>query len=487
MLKARPISFLSLLPYSFPIFLGLGLGFLSSKGNWLFALGLALLLPLTILFSSRPFIGVILWLVLMPLSSALPNPELMYWVIHRILIPFTLCMTLLPRLLNASKLTRFRLGLPEVCIALMIIYIPISLLMSGAATRDPIMKYLDRMMIPFCMYLIIRFSILRSFDLHFLQLTTFFIAVSQSMIGFIALFASHYLPYAWRPILRGYTTGSLQNPNMFASVMGICICFLFHAAMNQKSVLLKYSYIAMCGVSVVGIFLSMERAAWLAGAIILAGLFRLYPKIMLRFLLIATIILIATGEIFFSRYTRLVTDRINNQGTINDRIIVTDAMFQMVQARPFFGWGYETLNNHIGNYYRQVGAAAGNIRFTTSHNTYLTIFTELGLVGFLLYILPLLWLLVVSYRVWRGLIKIEPAKRLMLATLWLAALNIFVISNFMDMRFFPIGLTLWWMNLGLIANLLNQQNEVNHRFSIKKSEHARDVGITLDEFGFVNG
>ncbi|PKN86659.1 MAG: hypothetical protein CVU46_07090 [Chloroflexi bacterium HGW-Chloroflexi-8] len=487
MLKSRQFTFLSLFPYSFPVFLGLGLGFLVARGDWLYALGLALLVPLAILFSSRPFVGVILWLVLMPLSSALPNPEMMYWVIHRGLIPFTLCMTIFPYLINPSKMPHFRMNLPDVCIALLAVYVPISLLLSGMEIRQPLIKYIDRMFIPFCMYLIVRLTVTRLVELQSFQWTAFFIASSQSMISFIAQFAPYYLPYAWRPLLQGYAAGSLINPNLFVIALGFCICILFQAAMDQKSGLVRTIFIAMSGVSVIGIFLSMERAAWLAGALILVGLFWLYPKIMLRFLIISAVLLLFLGELFFSKYASRVADRINNQGTIYDRIVVTDAMFQMIQVKPIFGWGYDSLNNHIENYYRQVGDASGNIRFTTSHNTYLTIFTELGLVGFLLYMLPMLWLLVMSFRVWRGILKIEPTRRFMLATLWLATLNIFVISNFIDMRFFPIGLTLWWLNLGLIANILNRQHEIYDKFSTKISWQAHDETISHDNLGLVNG
>lgn len=434
----------------------MGLGFLIARGDWIFALGMAALPPLAVLFSAHPFTGVILWLVLMPLSSALPNPELMYWAIHRGLIPFTLFMTLLPYLLKHSGQPRLRIGLPEVCIGLMAVYVPISLLLSGTGIRQPLINYADRMLVPFCMYLIVRLSVLRSGELRLLQWTALFIAASQSAIGFISLFAAHYLPYAWRPLLQGYTAGSLLNPNVFAGVLGFCICLLFQAAMDHKSGFVKSIFIITCGVSVIGIFLSMERAAWLAGAVVLLGLFVLYPKIMLRFLFIAAVFLIALGEIFFSKYTTRVADRVGNQGTINDRIVVSDAMLQMIQVKPIFGWGYTTLNNNLENYYRQVGAASSNIGFSTSHNTYLTIATELGVVGFLLYLLPLLWLLAGSLRAWRGSPRMESARWLLLGTLWLGALQSFVISNFMDMRFFPIGLTLWWMNLGLIANLLNQ-------------------------------
>jgi len=483
-LKAKQITLLSILPFSFPIFLGIVLGFLIARGYWFFALGLAALIPLAILFSTKPFIGVILWLILMPLSSALPNPELMYWVLHRLLIPITLFITFLPRLLRGSGQPKFQLGLPEVCIVILIIYIPISLFFSGSISREPIIKYLDRMLIPFCMYLIIRLSALRSSELNLLQWTVLFIVASQCLIGFVSLFASHLLPYAWRPHLQGYIAGSLVNPNVFACVLGFCLCLLIHTTLDHKSGFVKFIFLLASVVCVVCIFLSMERAAWLALVLVLLGFSWLYPKIIWRFLLVAAVFLIVLGEIFFSKYSSRIIGRISNQGTINDRIVVSDAMIQMIQIKPVFGWGYDTLNNHIENYYRQVGAASASIVFTTSHNTYLTIFTELGLVGFLLYMLPMLWLLVVSFRVWRGLKKVEPAKWLILATFWLAALNIFVISNLMDMRFFPIGLTLWWMNLGLIANILERHGVKTNSFFSNPSLNPLGQNLSKLKMGF---
>lgn len=481
MLKARQLTLSQLVTISVPICLGLGLGYLTARGDWHFALGLAALAPLAVLFSSYPFIGVILWLVLMPLSSALPNPELMYWAIHRILVPFSLVMTFLPHLFKGSRLPRFRIGLPEVSIALLAVYVPISLLISGKVMSEPMRNYLDRILIPFCMYLTVRLILLRSTELRLLQWTALFIAASQCIIGFLGLFAAHYLPYAWRPVLHGYAAGSLTNPNVFAGVLGFCICLLFQATMDHKAGIVKSIFIVTCGMSVIGIFFSMERAAWLACMLVLLGLVCLYPKIMLRFLLLVAVFMVTLGGILFSNYAGKVANRLNNQGTIDDRIVVTDAMLQMIQEKPIFGWGYVSLNNHIENYYRTVGAATANIRFTTSHNTFLTIATELGLVGVVFYMLPLLWLLVASLRAWRGLPRMEPARWLRLATFWLAALQYFVIGNFMDMRFFPIGLALWWMNLGLIANLLNQHAEVRERYLSCQVAQKRRQAQLIDQ------
>src|SRR5512142_1506717 len=94
-LKGRRLNLVQLFVFSAPVLLGLILGLMTGRGDWTFAIVIAVLAPLVIIFSERPFIGAILWLILMPLASALPDPELMYWAIHRLMVPFTLCMTLL--------------------------------------------------------------------------------------------------------------------------------------------------------------------------------------------------------------------------------------------------------------------------------------------------------------------------------------------------------------------------------------------------------
>jgi O-antigen ligase len=129
-------------------------------------------------------------------------------------------------------------------------------------------------------------------------------------------------------------------------------------------------------------------------------------------------------------------------------------MAHMVAVKPVFGWGYETLDQNITPFYRRVGDASLATRFVTSHNTYLTVLTELGLVGFLLYLFPVAWWFVLSIRVWPRIPKVGFWSRSLLGSLWLVMLFNFTVSNFMDMRWFPIGLTLWWWVLGLVANMV---------------------------------
>lgn len=104
-------------------------------------------------------------------------------------------------------------------------------------------------------------------------------------------------------------------------------------------------------------FFSMERAAWLALCLVIFGLFWLYPKPMAIFFLVCGILFLIMQGGALSNFIASASSRFSHQQPIYDRIVVTDAMAQMIMEKPIFGWGYETLNANITNYYRWVGEA----------------------------------------------------------------------------------------------------------------------------------
>jgi len=192
---------------------------------------------------------------------------------------------------------------------------------------------------------------------------------------------------------------------------------------------------------------------------------------MVRYSLAIGVFIALLGGILFSTQLGMAVKRLNDKGTVDGRVVVTDAMLQMIREKPILGWGYESLNQRIKDYYRSVGGASVIYGLTTSHNTFLTIFVELGLVGFLFYLLPVVWSLKASY----PFLRHDLRNNYLLAVIWLGALGSFAISNFMDMRFFPIGLTFWWMELGLIANLIQQHSDTHGVGSSYQSLHKRQV------------
>ncbi len=452
--------------FAFGLSIGLGvvLGFLSSKGNWAYALIIALLVPLAIIFSSRPFIGVILWLLFMPLSSALPNPDMMYWLIHRILIPFTLVMSIIPRLVNTSRQPLFRLKLPDISLLMLAAYIPLSLLLTDRLSGDLARQYLDRMLIPILMYFALRFSTLDNRNQKMLEWTAFFAAMIQNVVGIASWIVPSLLPYAWRHNVGYRTAGSLGDPAVFTSLLMFSTVVLIGAAMKRKNDLIRMLYLLISGASFISVFISLERGSWLAGVIVIVSLAIFHGKKFIRLVLVGGFIVLLLSFSLLSNQISMASNRIGEQHPIDDRIVVTDAMIRMIMEKPVLGWGYDSLNLNLANYYRQVGAASIVFGFTTSHNTFLTIFTELGLVGILLYLSPVLWLVIKSFK-WLRSKPIKNPKQNFLITIWISSIQYFIVSNFMDMRFFPIGLTLCWMILGMIANQVNEKDDINNIYS----------------------
>jgi hypothetical protein len=73
----------------------------------------------------------------------------------------------------------------------------------------------------------------------------------------------------------------------------------------------------------------------------------------------------------------------------------------------------------------------------------------------LFYAFPAIWWLVLTIRVLPRMPKTGLYSRSLLIVLWLIVINQIVVSLFIDMRFFPFGLTLWWMTLGLIGTVVS--------------------------------
>lgn len=428
--------------------------YLISQGNWVIAAAVVILIPSAILLSEQPFLGVILWLLVMPFVSVFPRSDLAYWVFYRILPPALLGLAVLSRLLKFRTHPPARIGPPELAMGLLAVMVPGLIILLQPDGNVALIRFGDRMIIPFCMYLVARLAAPRKKEFILLQWVALFIALSQSMIGLFSWVAPQVLPQIWQYLNGLRTTGSLKDPDLYALILTFSAILLLHAAVNQKSGFIRLILFVATGLCAIFAFLSLERAAWLGGVFVTIGLIFLYPKTMFRLLIIGAIVSVILGAGILSTHFTLSANRFSETSPVYDRFVVFDGMAQMFQIKPVLGWGYETLDQNIHHYYRRIGEATLVNRKVTSHNTYLTVLTELGLVGFLLYVFPVVWWFVLSIRIWGRIPKEGYWSRSLLGSLWLVMLFNFTVSNFMDMRWFPIGLTLWWLTLGLIANMV---------------------------------
>jgi O-antigen ligase len=125
----------------------------------------------------------------------------------------------------------------------------------------------------------------------------------------------------------------------------------------------------------------------------------------------------------------------------------------MIAEKPLFGWGYNQHEKYDEQFRDRVLNVARN-REHSSHNTYLLITAEMGLVGLVLYLLPALIWLVRSVSASRHLPWTGYPSRAILVMLWLLLADHFIVGNFTDMiQSTLFNTAMWWLTLGLIANI----------------------------------
>jgi O-antigen ligase len=128
----------------------------------------------------------------------------------------------------------------------------------------------------------------------------------------------------------------------------------------------------------------------------------------------------------------------------------------MFQTKPYFGWGYETFDLYDRQFQERVADMAHDNKDHASHNMYLTLLAEQGLVGLLLFLAPAGWWLVMSIRRWPTTGKSGFWSRKLLLILWLAILSQLLLNSFSNLRV-TYGLGLWWIALALVAHFLRTQ------------------------------
>jgi O-antigen ligase len=128
----------------------------------------------------------------------------------------------------------------------------------------------------------------------------------------------------------------------------------------------------------------------------------------------------------------------------------------MIREKPVFGWGFNNFDYFNEGFKTSVGFIENQSR-STSHNTFLSIFAEMGFIGIFLYMLPVVWWFGVSLITWRRLPNSGWMDRSWLVIFWLFMLFHFTINNFIDMiRFHAFGNVIWWLGLAFIANIVTQ-------------------------------
>jgi O-antigen ligase len=173
------------------------------------------------------------------------------------------------------------------------------------------------------------------------------------------------------------------------------------------------------------------------------------------------------------------SERLNKENTAKNRVVLFYASMNMIEEKPFLGWGYENFNRYKNTFIDRsiVKLNTAEASSITSHNTYLTMMVELGLIAFFLYTIPLIWWLRLTLKIFPHLPRGGVQGRSLLVVYWLIILAYIITANFADQRFSFYGVGLWWLTLGLAASYITQHLPSNQPERLSNSRAVARLKI----------
>jgi len=164
---------------------------------------------------------------------------------------------------------------------------------------------------------------------------------------------------------------------------------------------------------------------------------------------VALLVFVVWGRI---SSTAVYHERLGVTETVQTRDEIQRVSLKLFREKPIFGWGYNTFDQ------AKLTVPDRDPRFDglTSHNTFLTVVDELGLVGLALLLLP--WAVIG----WR---TVSAASRGQVER-WIAGGCVGVAVAYAigaltyDARFFTLVTALPWIMLGLARNLLARRESI---------------------------
>lgn len=448
------------LPHWLPLLLGalfsVAAATLISRGQLIFLVPLAALVPAVILFLRYPFAAVLLWVLVFPFFVQPPfgSGRYLFWLLHRFMIPGALGLVLLSDWLRIHKRPPVHLGRAELAILLFLILLVVNIFLLTANPSRTLTRAYDQLMMPLALYFLVRLSQPTANDWRRLAWVGMVTVIAQSAVGLTSWFAPHLLPEAWLGRAGERTVGTFGNPAVFTSTLILFSLILLHYGLQQTSRLVRIVAVATFSLAYLSVFFSFSRGSWLGATLVLIGMMLLYPRFVLRWSVVAiTTAALLVGTLLSSE-VYYASERLNDQDTAQGRVLGASTALGMIESKPWFGWGFDNYDV----YDEQFKTRALNFATReeqTSHNTFLLITSEMGAVGLLLYLAPTAWLLLLSLHVWRRMPAQGFLSWRLLWLLWLLLLDHFVVSSFMEMIHSNLfGTSIWWMTHGLIASLI---------------------------------
>jgi O-antigen ligase len=255
---------------------------------------------------------------------------------------------------------------------------------------------------------------------------------------------------------QGFDTGSravatLGNPAVLGMLLGVAIaCAVATLAWRRPGRLRGVSWVVLV-ICTPGLLATLTR-----GPIVATALAVLVPLVLVRRTRVLGASVLAVGAVALAflapslQRTEVYQERVAQRETVQTRVALQDWSLRLAAQKPVLGWGYGSFDRVKNtSEFSAEGIPIASVLEATSHDTYLTILVELGLVGLLLLLLPFA---IATLRVIAS--RPHGSDDWLVATSLCSLFVIGLTASTLDYRFFSFAQMLPFVFLGLLRRML---------------------------------
>ncbi len=260
----------------------------------------------------------------------------------------------------------------------------------------------------------------------------------------------------------GTQWGRARGPFVESAAMGrslslilICGAIVTSYSKGFKKILVYLLII----ISVIAIYFTYTRAPWLGfgASMLIIVLFanKLRPQVVSIILIVIFVFLLGLTSKFSFFEGTIFTKR---ESTVNDRIVNYIIAIKMAEANPILGVGYGNFNAKWEDYYQDIDG----IPFTSfdgNHNTYLGILAEVGIIGFIVYVLIFYYMIKMCFYEYNKSKHADDFRRELAIGVIAMTASYLVTGAFADLRFHQFQNNVMFLFFGIIFSLKNSKTD----------------------------
>lgn len=454
--------------------MALVLGNVLSSQHWSAAVSVVGLVGVLVVILINPLSGLLLWIILDPyarfwhlnihMPAGIPDLSL-----SRLSVAF-LCVVWLAQLATGKRRLR-RPGVTELSMVLFGIMVMPSVAAAFGGLNRTLQMLFDKFIAPFLVFILAK-------NLYeegsALDKVTAALAVIE---GYLCLLLFYELATGQIPFyIEGRTTvytrhlrkvvGLLGNAAYTATILAMIAPIALHRLIRARSSGARFFYAAMFGLAIIGNFFCYNRAGWLAmfvGIVVMLLFEPRYRRVLLPLVLVGVL----GVAVFWSQISAsyIVTERLAQVSSIRTRMDMLEVSKKIIHDNTWFGVGF----GNWAYYYIRYGGHWGLTAWgdPTPHNTYILIWTTMGLVTLAPYVLIFASLLsqmaIMLRRRWRE----HGADHTLMVSGWASILAYMVSAAAADLYFNALSSLVLFLITGTIAGYMS-----NLRSSVSR-RHAR--------------